>query len=68
MVVFNRVARLAERGKLYVRQVCYQRSSERRLRLFTGRDENEVIWAIAEMVRAEFVKFDQELPAAPEPE
>jgi hypothetical protein len=24
--------------------------------------------AIAEMVRAEFVKFDQELPAAPEPE
>jgi hypothetical protein len=44
----------------------YPRSSERLLRYFTNSDENEVIWQGHEIVRAEFVKFDQELSAAPE--
>lgn len=37
----------------------YEKAAERLLRHFTGTDENEVIRAIASLVRAEFIKFGQ---------
>ena len=66
--VFDRVARLAERGEAYVCHVCLPEIERAAPAVFHGLGRKRSHLASAEMVRAEFVKFDQELPAAPEPE
>ena len=54
--VFNRVARLAERGELYVRYVCLPEIEQATPVVIHWLRRKRSHLAIAKMVRAEFVK------------
>jgi len=57
--LFDRVSRLAERGEAYFCNVCLPEIGRASPAVFHGLGRKRSHLASAEMVRAEFVKFDQ---------